>query len=504
MVNENPASMPNINDGQEELATQDDSNPSESCEAVESDDSVQKTEGPDETDATVLAARKEARESQLATLPAQAKHKKSKGVPTWVGVLIIGIAAVITAITFYARMDDIDAGKYGVGMTLYEYQQAIDTLTTEYGSIHEMLEQGHFPVGTDGARSLLGGMVNVETGTLVNFRDKPFEQICKDGDTFDFDADVRLFSTPECNEYDRYIMYYRRLEGGEITCFAAPGPNGLFDTVWDASTHEYRNQVNGDDLIVTYRGGDDDSVKTSWDIPESDNHTTIGVVEPIEGLSDTKKNILTLETKIALPWDNFADKAARKITRHNSNYCFATNADDEDININLLLQLDRYDVIIWIGHGLTDGPYGTCLQSGQPACVCMTEHTNGQLVDVGGLACISAKFIETNFEDGAFDGCIFFIGCCNPGVNYNIPNILLNKGAECVFVYTGTVNSAYDYKMCNAVFDGMAKGKTAGEALQTAYDKCGEVDPEHSGTKLVIKGNENTRLEEWAAHKGEP
>lgn len=79
---------------------------------------------------------------------------------------------------------------------------------------------------------------------------------------------------------------------------------------------------------------------------------------------------------------------------------------------------------------------------------------------------LTGDFFKDYYADGSFNGTFFYLATCLSGYDAYLSDILIQKGAAVVYsnYFITTVN--YDGNMVTSVFDSLASGKTAIQALK--------------------------------------
>lgn len=213
--------------------------------------------------------------------------------------------------------------------------------------------------------------------------------------------------------------------------------------------------------------------------------------------------------------DGYAfDDSAKKISNSNFNYRTYDNINNENVNVEFMLHLNKYNVVIINTHGGFNGESSTFSLGVKGSEEEFYSYSyllgkNGGLVQYkDGYYGVSKNFFKKQYEDNTFDNTIIYIGSCSGADdsividnNRGLAETLLDKGANCVFAYKNTVYSGYDNKMCETIFSSMLETKdnkltTAREALKIAKDKHGDKDPTYSKWYHYLLSH--TMKEAWA------
>lgn len=171
-------------------------------------------------------------------------------------------------------------------------------------------------------------------------------------------------------------------------------------------------------------------------------------------------------------------------------YKYEDSLINDEVTVDSVKDLGKYDVIIWEGHGAYNEELHSALITGENASIWdywemgsshindMLEHRvttttlkNGPLHFV-----ITSKFIDEYV--GSMRGALVFLGTCSSFKDDELANFFINKGAYAVFGYTDIVRPYYEIYSRAVLFNELTtKGedgqyKTIDEAYQNTYNKC--------------------------------
>ena len=202
------------------------------------------------------------------------------------------------------------------------------------------------------------------------------------------------------------------------------------------------------------------------------------------------------------------DTTAKKIAKKDS-FRFNTgdNLDDEQVNLSTLKNLSGAKIILWDGHG--------CWTKQQHACLSLNitykslkkskefrKYCDGQRINASssGRAMLTGDFFKDYYADGSFNGTFFYLATCLSGYDAYLSDILIQKGAAVVYsnYFITTVN--YDGNMVTSVFDSLASGKTAIQALKKAQNENGKYGKKEkyegicARNEVLCRGTKNKKL----------
>lgn len=177
-----------------------------------------------------------------------------------------------------------------------------------------------------------------------------------------------------------------------------------------------------------------------------------------------------------------ADTAASTIEKKCSNYSFKDkdNLDNSEVTLKSIEELAGASVVIWDGHGgytnkihsflSTDIDFDSVSSSKEYADDCDDKI----IIECNEKAMITGDFFKKHLKKNSLESAIIYLGTCHSGKDDYLANILINKGAKCVFGNTDTTTVDYDSAMTKSIFSELAKGKTCSSALKSAKSKNGK------------------------------
>lgn len=196
-----------------------------------------------------------------------------------------------------------------------------------------------------------------------------------------------------------------------------------------------------------------------------------------------------------------ADTAASTIEKKCSNYSFKDkdNLDNSEVTLKSIEELAGASVVIWDGHGgytnkihsflSTDIDFDSVSSSKEYADDCDDKI----IIECNGKAMITGDFFKKHLKKNSLDSAIIYLGTCHSGKDDYLANILINKGAKCVFGNTDTTTVEYDSAMTKSIFTELAKGKPCSSALKSAKSKNGK-KCEGGDSEVKIFGTSNAKL----------
>lgn len=201
------------------------------------------------------------------------------------------------------------------------------------------------------------------------------------------------------------------------------------------------------------------------------------------------------------------DNSAKRISNSNFNYETYDNVNNEDIDVEFMKKLNKYNIILINSHGGFDGEESIITIGEKYDTENLKKYSNllgesgGLWRMKGGHYGVTKTFFDKQYEKDSFDNTLIYIGSCHGADdsvlidnNKGLVETLLDKGVDCVFAYTNSVYTKYDNNMCETIFNSMLEPKenrltTASEALKIAKDKHGEKDPTMREWWNVILGD---------------
>lgn len=209
-------------------------------------------------------------------------------------------------------------------------------------------------------------------------------------------------------------------------------------------------------------------------------------------------------------YESYTDDAAKLIASTFPLYSFsnADDYDDSEVDLDALLKLSEYNVILWDGHGCYTHDYGPLMSLRLPRteendAAFSTLINDREILYTSTAYLVSAKFIEKRFADNAFDNTVIYIGTCSGGKTNLLANAFLNKGAEAVYAADNTVLTSYNAKMTYSIAEGLCKQHDDGsyynveEALEYAKNINGDDDGSKNRTEIVLFSNNKGFTLDW-------
>lgn len=217
---------------------------------------------------------------------------------------------------------------------------------------------------------------------------------------------------------------------------------------------------------------------------------------------DSLNRIVTLQPNYdELGKNKSADTAAETIEKKRSNYSFKDkdNLDNSEVTLESIEGLTGSSVVIWDGHGgytgkihsflATDVDFDSVCDSNRYADDCDDKI----IVECNGKAMITGDFFKEHLKKNSLSSAVVYLGTCYSGKDDYLADILIEKGAKCVFGNTDTTTVQYDASMTKSIFFELANGKTCSSALSSAKNKNG-AKCKSSGSEVKIFGMGKTKL----------
>ena len=188
-----------------------------------------------------------------------------------------------------------------------------------------------------------------------------------------------------------------------------------------------------------------------------------------------------------LIYHKYFDAAATNISKLNS-YEFnkSNNIDNENVTIDDAKNFKKNSVIIWSGHGFKGektGVTGLCLSAdykeySKKHPEDFKKHDNKPpkiATGTSGTVYLTYEFFDSEYGEHSLDNCMIYLGACYSAVDsdYCLAKLFREKGASCVFGSLDTIKYPYSAQMLDEISKQMIKGRTAGQAINSAYKKYG-------------------------------
>lgn len=208
--------------------------------------------------------------------------------------------------------------------------------------------------------------------------------------------------------------------------------------------------------------------------------------EGLYTISPNLNNILTLQPYSYELGGSNVDSAAHSVAGSDYAFIFRGNMDNGDVSVELMKNLDQYNLIILDGHGGYSPTLHSFFGIGTP----VTDYNDrdywadlyyNRLVRLsGGQYGVTAAFFERYYDSDDFGDSLVYLGCCHGADDSVLADTLISKGVDAVFAYRNSVTVSYDSKMVRTIFEEMAREGdtpvTVADALQIAKNQHGEVD----------------------------
>lgn len=180
-------------------------------------------------------------------------------------------------------------------------------------------------------------------------------------------------------------------------------------------------------------------------------------------------------------WSFFSEDSARD-----------DNIDDKEVNIERMLSLDEYKLILWQGHGGYSNKKGFMICTRIKATRDL-KNKYEQLfknkyitISLKGTLYFTEAFFENLFPDNAFDGAVIYIATCLSGYTQDFAEILLDKGAAAVYVNSESIYRKYNLDMVRAVGENLCWGNTITQALENAKAEHGASEDIGGGVDVYV------------------
>lgn len=217
--------------------------------------------------------------------------------------------------------------------------------------------------------------------------------------------------------------------------------------------------------------------------------------------------------------DACAERAAR-----DANWSFvpSDDVDDENVNLDKLLHLDEYKLILWQGHGKLSEHIGFLLSipiSYEKAMKTNAVFNSGNVYRStdNKVIFVGAQFFKDNYSRHSFDNAVMYFATCHSGEDDEFANVFLNMGAAAVFGNSGAIYRSYNLDMLHLIMESFLVGEDGftvapaierlgpsavpkvwdlASCLQLAQARYGKVDP--NGDAVVrCFGNASLTYDDW-------
>ena len=214
------------------------------------------------------------------------------------------------------------------------------------------------------------------------------------------------------------------------------------------------------------------------------------------------------------------------VNRDPSLWHFGAELNDDAVSMEALLSLDQYQVILWQGLGGYTSITGCVLCTGIPWSeelaqrYRLDEHNCCRLMD--GTLALKPAFFAENYGDDAFYNAFIYLAASYSGVDPELAQVFLDKGAAVVFVDSEAISRQYDLDMLHLVAESFLAGPegcktqaalaelgispsedwTIDDSLELARATCGEADPDSELARvyyLCRPGMERLSYAEWVS-----
>lgn len=273
---------------------------------------------------------------------------------------------------------------------------------------------------------------------------------------------------------------------------------------------DYADTLKNDETILSYE-------KNDFSVFMTLNDRTVVCYSPkIENLLSAGKGDLRvvsyelakdeLTSKLTSPESlKLYDKTARKIGALDK-YTFSRkdNLDNDSVTIEKIKKLKGASIVIWSGHGgygktnhsyfQVDDNYKEYVKKYPNDALCDVNTNRTRVADCDGQILITGEFFDYYFNENDFKDTIFYFGACHSAEDDFLANILISKGARCIFGATKEIGINYVSEMLETIFDNLVKGKSAEKSLEIAKKINGETDVKNKSTIRIV-GDKKAKLD---------
>jgi len=212
--------------------------------------------------------------------------------------------------------------------------------------------------------------------------------------------------------------------------------------------------------------------------------------EPIEGTEQGSKEIGVItcqpyQIKGELETSVF-DNIAENLEDNFDNIKCVGNYDNEEINLGVIEQFSKNQIILWNGHGEYLEEFGSFLFTKENYEELMSKLLPGEEIEgalmISGfqngevMIAINHKYI-TNHMNNISDSFVY-LGACKSMQDDRLANAFMEKGAAGVVGFDNTVQAIYDRKFAEGIFSYLTKlNQKSGKyfTLKEAFEKTNDV-----------------------------
>ena len=286
-----------------------------------------------------------------------------------------------------------------------------------------------------------------------------------------------------------WIKNVSETDDGGLTCVTEFGVTG----VWTPKTEE----IKGNNITNSFVS---DSSKTTVSTNNSYDIRSIAVLCPYASSGDS--------AFISGGYEYLGNETAKSLN------CSVQVFKDQDVSLELLKNIDQYDMVLYDAHGslsnvlnsawsiIDTDPYvltGEFVDS-KIKYITLSEDflTSRTVINLSsGRIGVGGKFFQHYYSEGQLNDMFFHFGSCNSMRNDTLADGLISRGAAWVEGWSNSVGTKNDFCQLTRVLNSLLDGETAQQAIIDADEKVKKEYPDYyqEACRLKGKGNGDYKLE---------
>lgn len=201
------------------------------------------------------------------------------------------------------------------------------------------------------------------------------------------------------------------------------------------------------------------------------------------------------------------DTVAQALDRKEVRWHFPADINDDRVDLDRILSLSDYQVILWQGHGDYSSFSGYCICTDivwteELAAQYGLDKSNSCRNDTEDHLALKPAFFEQNFPDGAFDNAFIYLATCYSGKTEKMAQTLLNKGAAVVFVNSEEIGRTYNLNMLHLISEFFLigpDGEVSSAAIREVGSDFGDIgeDRRTVRTALILAKYRYGKFDSW-------
>ncbi len=195
------------------------------------------------------------------------------------------------------------------------------------------------------------------------------------------------------------------------------------------------------------------------------------------------------------------DTSAYYVTQSPYDYVLSANLDNQEVSVEVMKSLNKYNVIILDGHGGYSNSLHSFFGIGT---VVSPENDRTYWADIyydrlihlsKGQYGVTAAFFDHHYRENDFGETLIYLGCCHGADDNVLADSLFSKGVDAIYAYRNSVSVDYDVEMMTSIFSSLSQSGTpvtVSQALQTAQSRNGVTDDTNAHWYNWLFGNYET------------